>query len=346
MNRPEGTDGRGARGRVTPPLGLVYAALLVLLVGAAAAGLVVGPGSLRDAEVRAIFLDLRATRLVAAFLVGAALAAAGVVVQGLFRNPLADGSLLGTTAGASFGGQVAVLATVLAPASTRWHSIPVEMVLPVGCVAGALAALAMVLALARRDVERIGVLLTGFVLSSLFLSLGTLATGLAQESWDLSRAVVAFTLGGLGGVGHAHVAAALPLIAAGLIAAQAWARPLDLLLSGEDEAQTLGLDVLLARRCCTIWVAALTAAAVALGGNVGFVGLVVPHAVRRFVGARHGRLLPASALAGGVFVVLCDVLARLAPGRAEMPLGGVTGLIGGPVFLVLLARARRTVEHG
>ena len=124
-------------------------------------------------------------------------------------------------------------------------------------------------------------------------------------------------------------------------AAWAWGRELDLFLSGEDEAASLGVDVPRVRRWVVVWAATLTAAAVALGGNVTFVGLVVPHALRPLFGVTHRRLVPAAAFAGGVFVVACDVLARLAPGPAELPLGVVTGLVGAPVFLSLLIRAGR-----
>ena len=108
----------------------------------------------------------------------------------------------------------------------------------------------------------------------------------------------------------------------------------------------LGLDVRRARRWCIAWTALLTAGAVAVGGNLGFVGLVVPHALRRTLGVAHRALIPAAGLAGGCFVLLCDVLARALPARTEVPLGVITSLVGAPTFLVLLLRARREVLHG
>jgi len=164
--------------------------------------------------------------------------------------------------------------------------------------------------------------------------------GAIDES-ELGRAVVSFTLGGLGGVGWPHVRLALPLVGAGLIAAYLWGRPLDLLLSGDEEASTLGVDVTRARRWSIIWVAVLTAAAVALGGNIAFVGLVVPHALRPFVGSEHRRLVPAALLGGGVFLGACDLLARALPTQTEVPLGVVTGILGAPLFLLLLLRSAR-----
>jgi iron complex transport system permease protein len=118
------------------------------------------------------------------------------------------------------------------------------------------------------------------------------------------------------------------------------------LLSGEDEAATLGVDVPRVRFWTVVWVAVGTAAAVAIGGNLGFVGLIVPHALRPIVGIGLRRLIPAAALAGGAFVVLCDMAVRAVPATGELPLGVVTGLVGGPLFLVLVVRSQREVGHG
>jgi iron complex transport system permease protein len=148
------------------------------------------------------------------------------------------------------------------------------------------------------------------------------------------------------GAGRRQILLAAPLIAAGVLAAWAWARSLDLLLSGEEEAAALGVDVAATRRWLTIWVAVLTGAAVSVGGNVIFVGLIIPHALRPLIGVQHRRLIPAVALGGGTFVLACDILARIIPTRAEIPLGVVTGIIGAPVFLMLLARSRRELAHG
>jgi iron complex transport system permease protein len=184
-------------------------------------------------------------------------------------------------------------------------------------------------------------LLTGFLLSSLFLALGGFVTSLAQERWELARAMVSFALGDVAGVGARQIALSLPLLVAGGAAAMFWAGPLDVLLSGEEEAQALGVDVRQVRRWCVVWTAVLTAAAVSIGGTVGFVGLIVPHALRPFLGARHRVLVPAALLLGGVFLGACDVLARSIPARTEIPLGVVTSLIGAPFFLWLLIRSRR-----
>lgn len=332
---------------VSTRVGTTCLVVAVLLVAAAGGALLVGPGDLQDPALRHTLLDLRATRVGAAFLAGAALAMGGVVVQGVFRNPLVSPSLLGTTAGAMLGGQLALLALSLLPGALAVDAfVAREMVLPLGCLAGAGVALAIVLVFCREPTGNLVLLLTGFILSSLFLSLGAFVTSLAQDHWDLGRAVVSFTLGGVGGTGRRQLLVALPLVAVAAVAVWLWGRTLDVLLSGEEEAATLGVDVAETRRWCIVWVAMLTAAAVSVGGNVGFVGLVVPHVLRPFVGVQHRRLLPAAALGGGVFLVACDVLSRVLPGRSEIPLGVITGIIGAPVFLILLARSAREAAHG
>ena len=317
----------------------LYPLLFLLLLIAGAFAVLVGSGDLGDPQLRDTFLKLRGYRLAAAFLAGAALAVGGVVVQGLFRNPLASPSVLGTTAGASFGGQVALLVAGLGGVGSGF--IVPEMIVPIGCFAGALGALAVLLVFLRITQDLLALLLTGFVLSALFLSLSAFVTSIAQETWELGRAVVSFSLGSVGGTGPRQLAFALPLISAALVACWLWGRSLDLLLSGEEEAQSMGANVGAVRWWSAIWVSVLVAGAVSLGGNVGFVGLVVPHMLRPFAGTRHQRLLPAAALAGGVFVVACDVVARLIPARSEIPLGVVTGMIGAPLFLLLLIRLRQ-----
>ncbi len=320
----------------------LYLLLFVALAATVVASLTTGQGDLADVAIRDTLLHLRAARLCAALLAGAALAAGGVVVQGLFRNPLASPSILGTTAGAALGGQVAlVVGQVVAI-----DAVAPEMLVPIGCLIGALFSLAILLGFLRVTDDLLALLLTGFILSSLFLSLSGFLTSLAQDDWQVGRAVVAFSLGGVSATGWRHVLFALPLVLVGLVAAWGWGRPLDLLLSGEDEARSLGVDVRPVRWWTAIWVSVLVAAAVSVGGNVAFVGLVVPHVLRPFAGVSHRKLLPAAALAGASFVAACDVLTRAIPSRGEIPLGVVTGLVGAPVFLILLLRARRQEATG
>lgn len=314
--------------------------LLLLATGAVAAlGLLVGHAGLADSALRDALLRLRASRLGVSFFAGASLSVGGVMVQGLFNNPLASPSILGTTAGASLGGQAALLGAVVG-LRHRPAWLEAEMVLPLGCVLGALGALVVLLLVTRFQRDLVVLLLVGFLLSSLFLSVGAFLTSVAQQSWEVGRAMIAFTLGSTSGVGRRQVLLVLPLAIAGTVAAALWARPLDLLLSGEEEARSLGLDVNVARRWLVIWTAVLTAGAVASAGNVGFVGLIAPHALRRFVGVAHRRLVPAAALGGGLFLMACDVLSRSLPTTSEVPLGVITGVIGAPLFLSLLVAQR------
>lgn len=317
-----------------------YLVLLAALAVVATLSLLVGPGDLGDAALRATFLSLRAARVSGAMLAGGALGAAGALVQGLFRNPLASPSILGTTAGASFGGQVVLLAHA-SLASAGWLAwVAPEMVLPIGCLTGAFVSLGVLLAFVRRGADLLSLLLIGFALTSLFLSLGSFLTTLAQERYELGRAVVAFTLGGLGGVDWTHVRLAIPLVAVAVVAGWLWGRPLDVLLAGEMEAASLGVDVPRTRRWTIAWVGVLTAAAVAIGGNIAFVGLVVPHALRPFTGPEHRRLLPATLVFGALLLVVMDTGARTLMAPEELPVGILTGLLGGPFFLALLRGQR------
>jgi iron complex transport system permease protein len=325
---------------------VTYLVLVGLGLAIGAVALLVGQGSLRDPALKATLLDLRATRALAAFVAGAALAVGGAVVQGLFRNPLASPDILGTSAGALLVGKAAMLAFAAVPGLRNLPYVGPHMILPFGCLLGAWLAMLVLLAFVRQRSDNLTLLLTGFILTSLFVSLASFVVSVAQDSWDLARAVVNFSLGGVSGASRRQILLAAPLVLAGLVATWGWGRQLDLLLSGEEEAAALGVNIGNARRWLTVWVAVLTGAAVSVGGNVIFVGLVVPHALRRLVGVQHRRLLPAVALGGGTLVLACDILARLIPTQAEVPLGVITGLIGAPVFLALLGRSRRELVHG
>jgi iron complex transport system permease protein len=322
--------------------------LLLGLLGAAlfALSLLIGSHSLSDPPLRMTLLSLRSSRAAVAYLAGAALAIAGLLVQGLFRNPLASPDILGTSAGASFVGKLTMLLFQALLVSGSLHGVDPELFLPLGCLLGALLSLGLLLVIARIARETLVLLLAGFLLSSLFLSMGSFITSLAQESWEVGRAVILFALGSVTGASLRQALMILPIVLLGTLAALLWSRPLDLLLSGEDEARVLGLDLAATRRWCIVWAALLTAGAVSVGGNVGFVGLVVPHGLRRLVGVSHRALVPACALGGGAFLLACDLLARAIPARSEIPLGVMTGLIGAPLFLLLVLRARREALHG
>lgn len=312
--------------------------LVLATIGSVALGILVGYGDLGDAGHRSAYLELRAYRVVTAYFIGAALSVGGVLAQGLFRNPLASPSVLGVSAGASLGAQLALLSGS-AVLGAHLDFSP-EMLLPLGAFLGALLALGVLLAITRGRPDVIVLLLCGFLLANLFVSVGAFVTSLGQQTWELGRAMVAFMLGGVGGAGPRQALLIAVVASVGILGAWSWSRHLDLLLTGEEEAKSLGVDTRIVKRWCVIWIALLSGVAVAVGGTIVFVGLVVPHVSRSFVGLKHRILIPASALAGGIFLVLCDLIARMVGGQGELPLGVVTGLIGAPTFLFLLLRSR------
>ena len=280
-----------------------------------------------------IVLDLRLPRVLTAMTVGAGLAVAGATFQGLLRNPLADPYVLGTASGAALGAAVAVL-------------IPLRgLVFGLGLVQalaflGALGAVFVVYRLSRIGQlgSMTGLLLTGYAVGSL------LAAGLAVTmylSGDDLRQIFFYLLGGFSDASWSQLAASAPLIALGSLAILLRARTLNGLLLGEEAAEHLGLDVGRERAILLILASLVTAAAVAVAGLIGFVGLVVPHVVRLGAGANARLLVPLAALYGASFLAFSDLLARL-PG--EVPVGIVTALIGAPFFLYLLSRARGGYE--
>ena len=286
-----------------------------------------------SAAAEAIVLDLRLPRVLTAVVVGAGLGVAGAAFQGLLRNPLADPYVLGTASGAAFGAAIAVLIPVRA------------VILEFGLVnalafAGALGAVAVVWFLGRGGTlaPLTGLLLTGYAVGSL------LAAGLAMTMYLSGanlRQIVGFLLGGLEGSSWLRLAVAAPLIVGGSAVIVARARVLDGLLLGEEAAAHLGIDVRRERAIMLGLASLVTAAAVAVSGLIGFIGLVAPHAVRLLVGPSARLVVPLSAVFGAVLLVLADLGARLA---GEIPVGVVTALIGAPFFVVLLRRARLGYE--
>jgi iron complex transport system permease protein len=343
VDQPEPAEaGRGFS--VLRPPRVFVPALLAALAASAAAGVLVGRGGTLDGALAPIFLAMRAQRTAVAFLSGAALSLAGVVLQGLFRNPLASPNVLGTSAGALLGAHVALLASVTLLGGGSLFGVAPEMMTPIGALLGACSSLLVLLAVVSLRVSPLVLLLTGWSLMMVFSGIGTFLHHLYQEAWELNRAISALSVGSISAAGPRQVLLALVMTLGGAVPVLLSAPTLDVLLTGEEEAASLGVDVARERFWLVLWVSVLTAGAVAVGGNVGFVGLIVPHALRPWVGQRHRYLLPAALLAGGTFVVLCDVICRLLPARVDLPLGALTDLIGAPLFLrmlIKLARAER-----
>jgi iron complex transport system permease protein len=279
-----------------------------------------------------IFFVARLPRTLAGAVVGASLAAAGVVLQALLRNPLASPFTLGVSAGAALGAMLAVTF------GASFQALGVTSV-PLASFAGSLGAVAAVYTLAtvrRRGLSTDVLLLAGVTLNA-FLSALILFVQYFADYTQTFR-TVRWLMGDLDVAGYGALLAALPLVGLALVAIAWLPRGLNLLSLGPESAAARGIDVHRTQRLAFLSASVATGAAVSLGGPIGFVGIVVPHLVRLIVGADHRVVLPASALFGAAFLVGCDVVARTALAPMELPVGVVTSLIGGPFFLWLLLR--------
>jgi iron complex transport system permease protein len=279
-----------------------------------------------------ILFVARLPRVVAAALVGAALAAAGVVFQALLRNPLATPFTLGVSAGASLGAMVAIIFGGVA-------SVGILSPVPVASLVGAAAASAVVYMLATapgRAISTTVLLLAGVTLNA-FLSALILFTQFMADFSEVYRAA-RWLMGDLDVGSFDPILAALPLLAAAAIGIAFLPSSLNLLSVSADSASARGVDVARVQRWAFVSGSLATSAAVAVGGPIGFVGIIVPHLVRLIVGSDHRVLLPASALFGAAFLVGCDLLARTVIAPVEIPVGVVTALLGGPFFLWMLVR--------
>jgi iron complex transport system permease protein len=322
----------------------VFALLAVALVVGATAGILVGavpiaPGDVLSALLGAegtngtIIRELRLPRVLGAALVGGALAASGALLQGMLRNPLADPFVTGTSAGASLGAVLAV-ALGLEP-----------VIVPLAAFAGALGAIVLVWRLARLGGRTtvLTVLLAGVVLTSFA---GALVTFILVSSDRLAlrlRAVLGWLQGGISVINWSELAVVAVVVAIGVTLAVLLAPRVDAYAFGEETAAALGVDLDRTTAAVLATTALLTGAAVAIAGLIGFVGLVIPHALRFLLGATHRRLIIASVPAGAIALVLADLGARTALAPAELPVGVITGIVGAPFFLALLVRSRRVI---
>jgi iron complex transport system permease protein len=292
-----------------------------------------GAASWRDTVV----VSVRLPRAIVALLVGGGLAVAGASLQGLFRNPLADPGVLGVASGASLGAVLALSSGIAARAIGT---------LPLAAFAGAAADVLLVFGIAsRRGRGRLfsgTLLLVGVAVGALNVSLTTFVLSAALARYDAGRQIVYWLLGALEARTWDHVWLGGPAILVGCAIVAAHARELDALLLGELGAASVGVDVARVRLRVVLAGALVVGASVAIAGPIGFVGLLVPHLLRLWVGSGHRALLPRAFLGGGLFLLVADVIARTLPTR-EIPVGVVTAAIGAPAFLILLVR-RRTGE--
>ncbi len=323
---------------------ILCATLLLAMVASLAVGSVqIAPGQVLDvllsrsaavdATAHAIVWDLRLPRLLLAMLVGGGLAAAGAAFQGLFRNPLADPYVVGASGGAALGATLAIAAGLKISGAGLG---PV----PFAAFVGALGAVAIVYFIAQAGgmASAMTMLLAGAALSTILSALVTLVMTLNDRSL---HEIFGWILGGLSGRGWPQLQAVWLYLIAGSLALWLLSRPLDALSCGEETAQTLGLPLAQARTAIVAAATITTAAAVAAGGTIGFIGLIAPHVARLIVGSNHARLIPASVLIGGLLLVLADDVARIALAPIEIPVGVMTALLGGPFFLYLLKTRQR-----
>lgn len=293
--------------------------------------------SLRD---QIVLLHIRLPRLLTGLLVGAALATSGALLQGLFRNPLADPGIIGVSAGASFGAVCAIVLGAALPFASQLGAA----FLPVLAFAGAWGATLLLYRIATRQgrTSVATMLLAGIALSALTMALTGVLIYIADDAQ--MRDITFWNMGSLSGANWSKLAIAAPVILLSLVAAQALGTGLNAMALGEAAARHMGVSVQLVKRLTIICVAAATGVSVAISGGIGFVGIVVPHVLRLVSGPDHKHLLVNSALLGACVLVLADAVARVIIAPAELPIGIITAILGGPFFLWILLRQRGVLD--
>ena len=319
---------------------LVLSTLTAALFGAA---LVVGPADIGVADslhallwgdggpMTLVMREIRLPRALLALMIGAALGMAGAAMQGYLRNPLADPGLIGISGSAALGAVLA-LQTGLAAAAA--------FALPLAALAGALVGVFFVLVLAGPRGSSLTLILAGIAISALAAAFTSLVLNLSPNPFAANE-IVFWMMGSLADRSMVHVGIALPLIVAGAVLLATLARGLDALTLGEDAAEAMGVNLRRLRLTLIFGTAAVVGASTAVAGAIGFVGLVVPHLLRPFVGAQPGRLLWASAFGGASMLLAADIAVRVILPARDLKLGVVTALVGAPLFLHLIYRTRR-----
>lgn len=337
----------------------IHVALLVLLAILAGNALRIGPTDISWGEVgevlqaRLTFAEERPTmdpvvwqlrfpRIVMAMLVGAGLAVAGALMQGLFRNPLADPGLIGVSSGSAMGG---ALALIVLPYLGLAAGIELNVVLAVCAMAGGVAITFLIysLSVVGGRVHVASMLLTGIAINAIAGALIGLASTMIASAEQL-QTLTFWLLGSLNGVLWPVVGIASLILVPGLILAMFLGKPLDAFLLGELEAYHLGVDVPKVKRMAIVLAALMVGVTVAFTGGIGFIGLVAPHIIRLAFGPTHRFLLPASAFCGAILLLIADTVARTIAAPAEVQIGILTALIGGPFFLMLLLKSRKEIN--
>jgi iron complex transport system permease protein len=287
-----------------------------------------------SAEV--VVFQVRLSRVLAAALVGIALAVAGVVLQALFRNPMADPYLLGISAGASLGASLAIAFGIGFSFFGLLFSVPImAFVFAIGTVI-------LVYSVARRGqgVEMLTLLLVGIAVNSFLLAIMAIVR---IVSGDAIHAIMAWILGSLVTSNWSYVEVIMPFVVIGVALIYVFAKDLNIILLGEEQAHHLGVDTERLKRIMLASATLITAAAVSISGIIGFVGLIIPHIARILVGPDHRILIPSSALAGAIVLILCDTMARTVVRPVELPVGIFTSLLGCPFFIYLIRKRKRSV---
>ncbi|MEU8775557.1 iron ABC transporter permease [Streptomyces sp. NPDC048606] len=333
------------------PYGIVLVVLGFLVIAAATAGIAVGSITVPADQVWSILLhrvhpalaeqtwtpvretivvDVRLPRVLLAGVVGAGLSVSGMALQALVRNPLADPMLLGVSSGASVG---AVVVLVFNLTFLGMFSVPVA------AFGGALAALVAVYFLARSGgrMTTVRLVLAGVAMAEVLSAVASFVVVTSSEP-QKTQSALRWMLGGLAGTTWTTVWIPVAAVLIGTAVLLGVCRPLNLLLAGEEAAASLGLDVHRFRGALFVLVALVIGTIVAVSGQIGFVGLILPHVVRLLVGADHRRALPAAALLGAAFLMAADLAARTLMSPEEIPVGILTALVGGPFFLWLMRR--------
>ncbi|MCW4035248.1 MAG: iron chelate uptake ABC transporter family permease subunit [Candidatus Bathyarchaeota archaeon] len=315
-------------GSMQIPLGNVYSILTkdIPILG----DLIQGNPTAIQTEV---VLNIRFPRVLAATVVGVALTCAGVVLQGLLRNPMADPYVLGISAGASLGASLAIAFGLGSTFLGYLYGVPLM------AFVGALATIFIVYNIAKRGngSSMLSMLLIGIAASAFLSAIVSLIKLISSEAL---HGIIYWIMGSLQFSGWNHVIIASPLIFVGMVVIYYFSRDLNMIALGETQAKHLGVDADKLKTRMLVCASLITAAAVSISGIIGFVGLIIPHITRLLIGPDHRILIPASSLLGAIVLILCDTMARTVMSPAEIPVGIITALLGCPFFVYLLLRRR------
>ena len=326
-----------------PSYPLLLTALAALVCVAFIASLLVGPSELGILEslknlysseqtaASIVMQEIRLPRAILGLTIGLTLGLSGAVLQGFLRNPLAEPGILGISSTAAFG----TVLTIYSGISTAF-----ALAVPIAGLGGALAGVVLVRAMAGPTGSTLSLILAGVAVTAMAGAMTTLVLNLSPNPFAAME-IVFWMLGSLTDRSMTHVWMTAPFMLAGWIMLGSLARPLDTLTLGSDAAATMGVDVKRLQNLAVFGTAASVGAAVSVSGAIGFIGLVVPHVLRPFVGSVPSRLLPASALGGAALLLAADVLVRVIAPERDLKIGVLTSLVGAPFFLWLIHRSRR-----